>query len=382
MEKYDIVIIGAGPAGSFLANRLKNKNLKVLILEKKEFPRYKSCAGGLSKKAYDILYSENKDIKNVIEKTVKNALYVRDEKFISINTRKNLIYMTYRAKLDNFLLTSAVDNKTIFFKDNIKIKKINTKNNQIIFTKGKKQRNISYKILVGAWGNNIRLNRMVDLYPFKYFDLSSSWEGPSSSKFNKFENKYFLTQFMNRNPSFVFYIFPKNDLITAGLFTSRFPVKSNCNSCWDDFLKFWNLDKKIKPKYAIIPVRNFNKPISSKNILLVGDAAGLADPFTGEGIYYAIISSIIAGNNIEKYFKEKNFNLSKNYEFDIYKKLFYVLNWGGFYRYLFNKFPNLSFWFGSETKWGNHVIISFINGEIKYNELQKILKYPFLKIFS
>jgi flavin-dependent dehydrogenase len=57
MKKYNVVIIGAGPAGSFLAYKLGKHGYSVLILEKENFPRYKICSGGLSKKSYDILFS-------------------------------------------------------------------------------------------------------------------------------------------------------------------------------------------------------------------------------------------------------------------------------------------------------------------------------------
>lgn len=382
MEKYDVLIIGAGPAGSFLAHKLKNKNIKVLILEKKKFPRYKTCAGGLSKKTYDILSSEFKNINSIVEKTVKNGLYVRNNKFTLVNTDEELIYMTYRSVLDNFLVKAAVDNKTIFLKDNITIKKINLKNNTVTFLEGKKEIIVSYDILVGAWGNNIHLNKLVNLYPFDYFDLSSSWEGPAGSKFKDYEEKYSLNQIMKKYPSFVCYIFPKKKLITAGIFTSKYPFPHVWKDLWLDFLNFWNLDKKIKPNYSVIPIRDFNKPISRDNIILIGDAAGLADPFTGEGIYYALISAMIASKNIEKYFRLKKFKLDENFDRDINLKLFDVLRWAGYFRYVFNKLPNISFWFGSETSWGNYVVTSLITGEIKYNEIQKILKYPFRRIFN
>lgn len=381
MEKYDVLIIGAGPAGSFLAHKLKNKDIKVLMLEKKKFPRYKTCAGGLSKKSYDILSSEFKNINSIVEKTVKNGLYVRDNKFTFVNTDEELIYMTYRSVLDNFLVKAAVDNKNIFFKDNITIKKINIDNDTVSYMEGKKENIVNYDILVGAWGNNIRLNKLINLYPFDYFNLSSSWEGPAGSKFKEYEEKYSLSQIMKKYPGFVCYIFPKKGLITAGIFTSKYPIPHVWKDLWIDFLNFWNLDKKIKPKYSVIPIRDFNKPISRVKIILIGDAAGLADPFTGEGIYYALISAMIASNNIEKYFKIKKFKLDENFDRDIKLNLFDVLRWAGYYRYVFNKLPNFSFWFGSETSWGTYVVTSLITGDIKYNEIQKILKYPFRRIF-
>jgi geranylgeranyl reductase family protein len=377
MTKYNVIIIGAGPAGSYLAYKLKKQGISVLILEKQKFPRYKSCAGGLSKKAYDIIFSENKDIKNIVEIAVKKALYVRDDKLTSVEPNKELVYMTYRSDLDNFLMKMAVDDKTVFYKDNIKIQKINHKTNTLTYLENNKKELVEYDILVGAWGANIKLNKLVDLVPFKRFSVSSSWEGPSGQRFNEYKKEYFLTQIMKKYPGYVAYIFPKSKMITAGLFTSKNPNPTILKNIWEDFVKFWELDDKIKPSYAWIPVRDFNKPIARKNILLVGDAAGLTDPFTGEGIYYAFINGEIASRQILKFFRTKNYNLAVEYNKNINSKLFDVLKWAEVYTSIFNHFPNLSFWFGSETSVGNDIIIPLITGEIKYNEILKILNRSF-----
>ncbi|KYK29113.1 hypothetical protein AYK20_00895 [Thermoplasmatales archaeon SG8-52-1] len=374
MMKYDVVIIGAGPAGSYLAYKLKNQGINVLLLEKKIFPRYKVCAGGLSKKTYDILYSENKKIKSIVEKAVKKGLYVRNNKFIFIDAEIELVFMTYRSYLDNFLVNMAVDKKTISFKDNINIKKINRNNNSITFLHNSKEFKVNYKILVGAWGSNIRFNKLIDLNPFERFDLSSSWEGPAGPVFNKYSKDYILTQIMKKYPNFTFYIFPKSELITAGLFTSKYPFSKVWNDAWNDFMDFWKLDKSIKPRYAVIPIRNLKKPIAMDNILLIGDAAGIADPFVGEGLYNALICSSIAAKHIINFFKIDNYDIAYNYNENINRKLYDVLKWARAYVFIYNLFPNFSFWFGSETSIGKEILISLITGDIKYNEVKKILK--------
>lgn len=381
MRKYEVVIIGAGPAGSYLAYKLKNQGISVLLLEKTVFPRYKACAGGLSKKAYDILFSENKDIQNIIEKKVKKGLYVRNQKFTCVESEQELIYMTYRSELDHFLVNMAMDNKTVFFEDNISIQKIDLKNNSINYKKNNKESRVDYKILVGAWGCNIRLNKLVDLYPFERFSVSSSWEGPVGSRFSKYFDEYTMCQIMKDYPGFVGYIFPKSELITAGLFTSLYPAQSIFKKMWKDFLNFWKLDSSIKPRYAVIPVRDFRKPIAKNNILLVGDAGGLADPFTGEGIYYALVNSEIALKHIQNYFNYKNYNLASEYNKNINSKLSDIQKWAKVYEFLFQHFPNSSFWIGSECYLGNEIVNSFITGEIKYNEVKKIIKYSFNRIF-
>ena len=374
MEKYDVVIIGAGPAGSYLAFKLKNQGLNVLILEKEKFPRYKACAGGLSKKAYDILYSDNKNIKNIIEKAVKKGLYVRNNKFTLVEAEKELIFMTYRSDLDNFLVNMAVDNKTIHFVDNISIQKINQKENTVNYYENTKSHEVNYKILVGAWGSNIRFNKLIDLVPFERFSVSSSWEGPPGPKYDEYFEEYAMTQIIRGYPGFAAYIFPKSELITAGLFKSLNPDPRLLKNMWKDFVNFWKLDDKIKPRYAWIPVRDYKKPIARKNILLVGDAAGLADPFVGEGLYYAFINGIIASKHILNYFNNKSYDLAYEYNRNITSKLFDVHKWARFYESMFHRIPNFSFWLGSETSLGNEIITSFITGDIKYNEVRKMLK--------
>jgi len=262
--------------------------------------------------------------------------------------------MTYRSELDNFLVKMAEDDKTIFFKDAVSIKNIDQKNNTITYLEKRKLHEVKYDVLVGAWGANIRLNKLIDLNPIERYSVSSSWEG----------------------------IFPKSELITAGLFTSKNPDPKILKDMWKDFVKFWKLDNKIKPKYAWIPIRDFKKPIAKNNMLLVGDAAGLTDPFVGEGIYYAFVNGMIASKHIRRYFKIKGYNLAEEYNRDIDSKLFDVIKWAKLYEFMFNHFPNVSFWVGSETLIGNEIVTSLMTGEIKYNEVRKTIKLSGRRIFG
>jgi geranylgeranyl reductase family protein len=382
MLKYNVIIIGAGPSGCYLAYKLKNKGINVLLLEKTKFPRYKACAGGLTKKAYDILLSENKDVKKIVEKKVKKGLFVRNNKFTVVESNLNLIYMTYRSDLDLFLLNMAVDNRTVFLDENISIKKINQRKNTITYSKNNKNYTLEYDILVGAWGSNLHMNKLVNLVPFERFSISSSWEGTIGFRLKEYFKEYSLCQIMNSYPGFVGYIFPKSQKITAGLFTSINHPKPFFKKMWKDFVKFWDLDINVKPRYTLIPIRNNKKSIAKNNILLVGDAGGLADPFTGEGIYYALISSSIASKHIENFFIQKNYNLASEYNNHINKEFYNLQKWAKLYERLFHYFPNFMFWFGSEVKLGNEIVNSFITGEIKYNEIKKIIKFTYHFIFK
>jgi menaquinone-9 beta-reductase len=381
MKRFNVVIIGAGPSGSFLAYKLGRLGISVLFLEKEKFPRYKICAGGLSKKSYDILFSENHEIKKIIKNNIRKGIYVRNNKLTFTDAGKNLIYMIYRSELDDFLVKMAVGNKSVDFEDNIAIKNIDKKKNIITYYKQNKECIVNYNILVGAWGTNKKLNNLVNLIPFERYAISSSWEGPAGPKYGKFSNEYAVCQINKGNPGIVGYIFPKKDKITAGLFTS-IGKAIDLKKMWNEFINFWHLDKKIKPRYALIPIRDYSKPITRENILLVGDAAGLADPFTGEGIYYALKSSIIASNKIKKFLENKNYKLDLEYEKTINLNFSNIQKWAKLYEFLFKHFTNLSFWFGSEFFIGNEILNSFIAGDKKYNELSEIMKYSVKRIFK
>ncbi|KYK22448.1 hypothetical protein AYK21_03865 [Thermoplasmatales archaeon SG8-52-2] len=381
MKRFNVVIIGAGPAGSFLAYKLGRKGLSVLLLEKEKFPRYKICAGGLSKKSYDILFAENKEIKKIIKTKISKGLYVRNKKLTFTDAGKDIIYMIYRSELDSFLVRIATENKSVEFKDNIKIKNIDREKNSIAFLENNHKEKVNFDILVGAWGSNLKLNRIVNINPFESYAFSSSWEGPTGPKFSKFSTEYVVCQISKKYPGIVGYIFPKDDSITAGLFTSL-DSTNNLKKMWNEFVYFWKLDKNIKPRYAMIPIRDYNKKIAKENILLIGDAAGLADPFTGEGIYYALKSSIIASKEIENYFKNNDYNLAYEYEKMINLNFSNIQKWAKLYEFLFQNFTNLSFWFGSEFFIGNEILNSFISGEIKYNELSKIINYSLKRILK
>ena len=75
-KKYDVIIVGAGPAGCSCAFELRNHGKSVLILDKSDFPRHKPCAGGITKKALDQLPI---DISHLIQHCSHEMVFKFDE---------------------------------------------------------------------------------------------------------------------------------------------------------------------------------------------------------------------------------------------------------------------------------------------------------------
>jgi len=119
---FDVAIIGAGPGGTAAAFDLLAKGLKVVILDRTEFPRKKACAGGITPKAY---HQFKYDISSVVKRECRtiriNPLH---NKPFSIKNEKPLCYMTKRADLDLFSLNKVIQ-KGAEFKVIKKIQSIN-----------------------------------------------------------------------------------------------------------------------------------------------------------------------------------------------------------------------------------------------------------------
>ena len=103
----DVIISGAGPAGSIAAYHLQKSGISTLILEKSSFPRYKVCGAGLTHKILSIIPF---GLSPVIHTTIYSFRF--SSGFTDTFTRTSempLMYCTMRDELDTFLLEKAVE---------------------------------------------------------------------------------------------------------------------------------------------------------------------------------------------------------------------------------------------------------------------------------
>ena len=106
-RKYDIVVIGAGPAGSMLAYDLASRGVDVLLVEKHRLPRYKPCGGGLTRRSLDLLPFE---MNGILEDRVTTArLHLNGTTISEERTSDPMIGMVMRDTFDHFMVQRAVD---------------------------------------------------------------------------------------------------------------------------------------------------------------------------------------------------------------------------------------------------------------------------------
>ncbi len=280
-EKYDVVIIGAGPAGLAAAKCLAENNKEVIVLEKNKMVGNKVCGGGLTKKDFEVTTIPF----HLIEREFKSIDLFVNKKLVKIEQEEPFVWTIKRRKLGEWQLQEAKKAGAEVLL-NAKVDKI--EKNFVAIT-GKKK--IYYDYLIGADGSNSLVR--------KYLNLKSEKVGVAIEYYipiNEIKNKN-LVIYNNLDFNYwYFWIFPQKEFALVG--TGADPKKIKIEKL-KKYLDFWcermNIDtKKYELKAALL---NYDyRGVKFKNIFLAGDAAGLISALTGEGIYPAIIS----GNEIAR----------------------------------------------------------------------------------
>src|SRR5215212_6732397 len=106
MERFDAVVVGAGPAGSIAAFRLARAQARVLLVDKAAFPRDKPCGGGLT---YRALRQLPFTVEPVVEDVVSRVECRLRYRHAFVRGDRPLAVMTQRRHLDAYLVERAVE---------------------------------------------------------------------------------------------------------------------------------------------------------------------------------------------------------------------------------------------------------------------------------
>jgi len=316
-KSYDVVIAGAGPAGSTLGYLLSKNGLEVLIVDKEAFPRPKLCAGLLTWKTlqaveetFGVSFDRQFTVENVSEQ------YAIHEKFRGMTVQKSPepFYLVDRQHYDMEVVSLAKD-KGCEFLFGQQIIDLDIKRNTIFTKSGN---SLSAKIIIGADGVNSVIRKKI--YPQEIFrrNLSAAFQiNVPVSKIKASYQGIIPRLFLGEVKWGYGWIFPRRNYSVVGMW-GLIRKNKRLIDTYLDFLKTVT-DVKIEKKSIIKshpgPAGNFIKNPGRERILLVGDAAGFADPLTGEGIYYAHRSAGMAACAIIDFFNSsKDVNLGRTYK--------------------------------------------------------------------
>ena len=294
--RYDVIVVGAGPAGSTTARECAERGLKVLLLDKAEFPRDKPCGGGITIHAANMLPF---DLGPVVEREVNSLrLTVRQKHEFARHSPERLTILTQRRHLDAYLLERALD-ASVTLRQRAPIREVTRFPRHVVVRAG--QESFEGRTLVAADGANGQTAKLAGLE----LNLSQgvALEGnvtPDNGFPDKWEDAIGLD--MGCIPGGYGWIFPKGDHLNVGIGGWQYTGPS-LRSRLDGLVRFYGFDPQTMwgVRGHHLPLRNPGSPLADGNVVLVGDAAGLIDPLTGEGIASAFSSGRIAANQLAAY---------------------------------------------------------------------------------
>ena len=309
--KYDVVIVGAGPAGSTAAKFLSEKGVKVLLLDKSKFPRDKLCGGSIPVRVLKkFKYIEEKDL---IESYIYGGCVHSPSQKYKVKLQKNepLSATVLRKKFDYGLVKFAIDAGTTFMdgKSAADIR-IFSDRAKISFTD---KTSIESEIVIGADGvwsvvakqSGLRQN-------CKNIGMSIVCEYPMEAKMLDyyFTEKRIAHIHLNIGGIKGYgWVFPKKKHVNLGIcefesINTKRNSELNFKKVYESYVQILKENKVIpnslkigKIRGAALPIRPLEKTYADR-VILCGDAAGLINPSTGAGIDYAMSSGKIAANVI------------------------------------------------------------------------------------
>ncbi len=275
MEHYDIIIVGAGPAGLNCAYHLAKSGKKVLVLEKNAVVGPKVCAGGLP--ARDIRYLNPPE--KALDKKFKELTVHTPHQTTVVSSNEHFVYTVDRQKLGQWMLkrlrSSDIEVWTKSAVTNISKDSVVVNGSQ----------NIRYKYLVGADGSASFVRR--------HLGLKTDWLG-MTVQYNVPTDDYDKIEiFLDRKLFRLWYawIFPHKGHVSIGAGANPHALApKTLNTNFHKWLSKKGIDIG-KAKLESFPIACHYKGHRFGNVFLAGDAAGFASGMTGEGIYYALISS-------------------------------------------------------------------------------------------
>lgn len=309
--KYDVIIVGAGPAGSTAGYLLSGRGLSVLIIDKCKFPREKLCGGLITHKTVRLLERVfGETVSSLKDKQIINyesdhyeVLYknkIVDKKNIDIPFR-----FIDRYSYDNFLLVKAREAGADVIEGE-EIVSFDFAGDQLTTSDG---RTLRADFFIGADGVNSVIRRS---FPNICFD-PRVWLNNIATALEIFVSRSEVKRQIN-HPMIFFdfithgysWVFPNRDRIIVGTGGLTLKNRKRFIHSFHNFLSALDIDKRLadKIKSYAFPYGNFMLNPAFRNVILVGDAAGFADPLMGEGIFYAQRSAELASHAIYNSIRE------------------------------------------------------------------------------
>ncbi|MEM7551580.1 MAG: geranylgeranyl reductase family protein [Bacteroidota bacterium] len=330
----DVLIVGGGPAGSTLAHHLASANIRTIVVDAAEFPRDKICGDGVSPVALRELHRIGVTQTDTFEKANaidKVGLFLEDDHAnIQLEKPEDLPFharIIPRIELD-YMIYKAARKAGAIFHEKCRVTDYKMSSNRVVTTykKGKDTRHITSKLIVGADGSRSlvgrRLRGCMPDPEYQLLGLRAYYENIRGPK-DRVD-----VYFSKENFPGIFWLFPKGETGAnvgmamiyktcpeqASEVRQRFAAHVASNPVLQERLGNGKAIEKIQGwPITFYDARN---PVTTDRLMLVGEAAGLINPLSGDGIQYAVLSARWAAENIIAAAKQGDFSAAALYGYE------------------------------------------------------------------
>lgn len=313
----DVLIIGGGLAGLTAAIHLSKKNLKVILIEKSNFPRHKVCGEYISNEILLYLKWLDADVSELNPTNISNFEFTTNNGKSAKAKLPLGGFGISRYTLDNFLYQKAIANNCIIMKENVT--DVSFQND--IFTVTASDQILTSKIVLGAFGKRSNIDQVLDR---SFFHKKSPWLAVKAHYSGNLDND--LVALHNFKGGYCGVSKVENNIINICYLADykTFKQYKNIEEYQQNVLYKNKHLKSVFENSALL----FDKPLTisqisfdkkqavENHIIMIGDTAGLIHPLCGNGMAMAIHSAKIASELILEYYSDKEMNrksLEKNY---------------------------------------------------------------------
>jgi geranylgeranyl reductase family protein len=361
---WDVIIAGGGIGGAAAAYFLSGTGCRVAVFEKQKLPRYKACAGGVSKGAQKLLPFS---LAPVVETEVTEVVFsLRQEEQFTQSLGGESTLMVKRAALDHYVLCKAQA-------EVIESTSIETVEEQGDRVRVRTQEGKCYeaRYLIGADGANSQVAKCLHLRRNKPLGIAVEMEAPGTPELLERYRHCAWFEFGGLGNGYL-WVFPKSDVLSVGI-GSFGKTSVNLLARLKTEMARLGLPLDGLPWRAHpLPIHLRAETVGTPRCMLVGDAAGLVDAFLGEGIRYAIHSGRLAAEAILH-------DTVSNYSAMVKTQISDGLRRARFAAWVFYNHPDLSYTFVKRNYAFTRAFMKLLDGSATYRDLSICLPLSFVQ---